>query len=109
VGPRRARHCALTAELIDAGAAVRYGLANDMVDDLEAATAAWLAAVLAGAPDAQAAIKALVHRVHGHPVDDGLIRETAQSIAELRARPEGREGLAAFFAKRPPRWAPTEE
>ena len=30
-------------------------------------------------------------------VDDRLIDETAQLIADLRARPEGQEGLAAFF------------
>jgi len=109
LGPRRARHSVLTAEVIDAAAALRCGLVQEIADDLDTAVAGWLQAVLLGAPGAQAAVKELVQRVHGHPVDDNLVRETALLIAELRTRPEGREGLAAFFAKRAPAWAPGEE
>ncbi|HOX24630.1 MAG TPA: enoyl-CoA hydratase-related protein [Candidatus Krumholzibacteria bacterium] len=109
LGPRLARHCALTAEMVDAAAALRYGLVHEVVDDVDAGVRRWLAAVLQGAPGAQAAVKDLVQRVHGHPVNDSLIRETALVIADLRARPEGREGLEAFLAKRPPAWAPRKE
>jgi len=109
MGPRHARHSVLTAEMMTAEVAIQRGLAHEISDDLDAATNTWLEAVLAGAPGAQADVKKLVQRVHGHPVSDGLIRETALLIAELRARPEGREGLAAFFEKRPPAWAPPEE
>ncbi len=109
LGPRRARHSALTAETIDAELAQRLGLVQAVEEDLDAATTAWREAILQGAPGAQAAIKELIQRVHGHPIDDGLIRETALLIAELRARPEGREGLAAFFEKRAPAWAPDRE
>jgi len=109
LGPRRARHSVLTAEVIPAELAERLGLLHAVTEDLDAALAGWRQAVLAGAPGAQAAVKELVQRVHGHPVDDGLIRETALLIAELRSRPEGREGLAAFFEKRPPAWAPDQE
>ena len=109
LGPRHARHSVLTAEMMNAEVAVQRGLAHEISDDLDAATHRWREAVLAGAPGAQADIKQLVQRIHGQPVSDGLIRETALLIAELRARPEGREGLAAFFEKRPPAWAPPEE
>jgi methylglutaconyl-CoA hydratase len=109
LGPRRARHAVLTTEMIDAEAALRYGLAHEVTDDLDAAATRWRAAVLAGAPGAQQEIKSLVQRVYGHPVTDQLVQETAELIADLRGRPEGREGLSAFFAKRPPRWAVTEE
>ncbi len=109
LGPRHARHSVLTAEVMHAELALTRGLVHELADDLDAAAERWLSAVLAGAPEAQTTIKELVQRVHGHPVSDGLIRETALLIAELRARPEGREGLAAFFEKRPPSWAPPEE
>lgn len=109
LGPRHARHSALTAETIDADRAVHYGLAQEKTEDLEVAVNRWLTAVLAGAPGAQAIVKDLVQRVHGHPVTDSLIQETAQLIADLRALPEGREGLAAFFENRPPNWAQPEE
>jgi methylglutaconyl-CoA hydratase len=109
LGPRHARHAVLTAEMMDPDTARHRGLVHEVVDDLDAAADRWLSLVLAGAPAAQAAVKDLVQRVHGHPVDDGLVDETARLIADLRARPEGQEGLAAFFEKRPPAWAPTEE
>ncbi len=109
LGPRRARHSALTAEHVDVHAALRSGLVHEHADDPDIAAERWVGAVLAGAPGAQAAVKELVQRVHGHPVTDGLIRETARLIADLRTRPEGREGLDAFFEKRPPAWAPAEE
>jgi len=35
------------------------------------------------------------------------VAETAALIAELRASPEGREGLAAFLGKRKPAWDET--
>lgn len=109
LGPRRARHAVLTTEMIDADRALQYGLAHEIDDDLDTAIDRWTAAVLAGAPGAQAEIKRLVQRVYGHPVTDELVQETAELIADLRGRPEGREGLAAFFAKRPPHWSVTEE
>lgn len=109
LGPRRARHAVLTTEMIDAATAHLYGLAHQLSEDRDQAVAAWRKAVLAGAPGAQAEIKRLVQRVYGHPVTDELVQETAELIADLRARPEGREGLSAFFEKRPPRWAVTEE
>lgn len=109
LGPRRARHAVLTTEMIDAGTALDCGLAHEVADDLDVARSRWVGAVLAGAPLAQTTIKQLVQHVQHHPIDDDLIRDTARLIADLRARPEGREGLAAFFEKRPPSWAPTEE
>ncbi len=109
LGARRARHAVLTTEMIDAEAALACELVHEVADDLDAAALRWRRAVYAGAPGAQAAIKEMVQRVHGNPVDDGLIRETALLISDLRARPEGLEGLAAFFAKRPPAWALPED
>jgi len=35
---------------------------------------------------------------------DGDLHETARSIADARASPEGREGIAAFLEKRKPAW-----
>ena len=63
-----------------------------------------LEALLAGGPQAQAAAKALVRDLALRPLDPTLIADTAARIARLRATPEAREGLAAFLAKRAPRW-----
>ncbi|WP_230371544.1 hypothetical protein [Paludibacterium denitrificans] len=40
----------------------------------------------------------------GSPWDDTLLADTAQRIAAIRATDEAREGLAAFFEKRPANW-----
>jgi methylglutaconyl-CoA hydratase len=105
LGSRQARRYVLTAEVVEAADAVRAGFAHLIADDLAAARATWETQVLAGAPGAQAAAKVLLREVAGRPLDDDLVAMTAIRIAELRAAPEGREGLAAFFDRRPPAWA----
>jgi len=50
------------------------------------------------------AVKQLVRFVAGHKIDDSLAKETARRIAKRRASAEGKEGLAAFLAKRKPEW-----
>jgi methylglutaconyl-CoA hydratase len=108
MGPRQARRYFLTAERFDAGEAVRIGLVHRVVavDGLDAAVTEIAAALLAGGPAAQGAAKRLVADVAGRPLDDTLVEETAKRIAEIRATPEGREGVTAFLEKRKPAWAP---
>jgi methylglutaconyl-CoA hydratase len=50
------------------------------------------------------ACKALVRRVAAQPIDDALIAATVESIADIRASAEGREGVQAFLDKRKPSW-----
>lgn len=108
IGERQSRRFVLTGERIDAATAERIGLVHSAVPghDLDAAVAALTAALLAGAPGAQADAKRLIRHVTGRSeeLDARLARETAQWIARLRAGAEGREGLAAFLGKRAPSW-----
>jgi methylglutaconyl-CoA hydratase len=60
--------------------------------------------LLAGGPEAQAKIKALIRSVAGRRPDDELVGETAKRIAEVRGSPEGKEGIAAFLEKRKASW-----
>ena len=55
-------------------------------------------------PYAMASVKALVAEVALSYLDDDLIADTAERIAEIRASDEGREGLSAFLEKRKPNW-----
>ena len=57
-------------------------------------------------PTGMAASKAIIQRVAGREIDAALITATAHALAQQRASPEGREGLAAFFAKRKAAWVP---
>jgi methylglutaconyl-CoA hydratase len=57
-----------------------------------------------GGPTAQSAAKRLIARVAGAPIDEGLMSDTAERIADARASAEGKEGTEAFLAKRAPSW-----
>ncbi|WP_181700126.1 enoyl-CoA hydratase-related protein [Chthonobacter albigriseus] len=105
IGARQARRFFLTAERISAETAHRIGLVHELAepDELDGAVDRIVAALLAGSPAAIRAAKDLVADVDG-PIDDVLIEETARRIAERRASPDAREGLAAFLEKRKPEW-----
>jgi methylglutaconyl-CoA hydratase len=106
VGPRAARRLFLTAEIFDAHEAHRIGLVHEVVpeEDLLVRARRISEALLQNGPAALAAAKRLVARVSRAPLDDALVAETARLIADVRASPEAREGLAAFLEKRAPSW-----
>ncbi len=108
IGERQARRWFLTAEAFDGSTAEALGLVNRAVpaDELDTAVESLAAALLAGAPGAQAEAKQLVRRVTGRDeaVDRALTEDTIRWIARRRASEEGREGLDAFLARRAPRW-----
>jgi methylglutaconyl-CoA hydratase len=105
VGERMGRYLLLTGELIDAGEAQRAGLINRVVpaDEL-AEDAQKLAQALAeGGPQALTATKDLLHRFSRQALS---IEEAAQASAAPRLTEECKQGLDAFFSKRPVPWAP---
>ena len=58
-----------------------------------------------GGPYAQSQCRDLLERLAGStPWDDALLDDTAERIAAIRITPEAREGLTAFFDKRPAHW-----
>jgi len=108
IGLRQARRLCLTGERFGAAAAERIGLLHEAVaaEQLDSTVDRLVSDLLRGAPGAQAAIKSLLAEVAGRDEasDQRLAEGTARSIAQLRAAPEGREGLAAFLEKRPAHW-----
>lgn len=106
IGPRHARRYFQTAEIFSAAQALAIGLVHEIARPEELAQAAEgvIAAILQGAPGAQAEAKALVALCHARPIDNALTSETAHRIAARRASAEGREGVGAFLAKREPAW-----
>jgi methylglutaconyl-CoA hydratase len=97
IGAGATRRFFLTGERFDVDTALRIGLADDVVADLDAAVEAVVEALLAGGPEAVRAAKRLVRE---RP--SGL--ETARIAAERRTSAEGQEGLRAFLEKRAPGW-----
>lgn len=101
-----ARELFLTGETFDAHRACRIGLVDAAVaaDRLDDEVARYAGMLLRGAPQAIAATKRLLRRP---PTGD--LAEQLATLLELSARhfasTEAAEGLAAFAAKRPPRWS----
>lgn len=106
IGARQAGRYFQTAERIDAATAKRIGLVHDVVDadQLDMKLSELLVSLRSGGPEAQAASKRLIASVSKAPLDDALIAETAERIAQIRAGDEAREGIDAFLNKRPPAW-----
>jgi methylglutaconyl-CoA hydratase len=106
IGERASRRYFLTAERFDAAEALRLGLVHQVVpaDQLDGAVDTMLTRLAEGGPAAQRAAKDLIFAVAHRPVDAGLILDTAERIATIRASAEGREGLAGFLEKRKPAW-----
>lgn len=104
VGERAARYLLLTGELIDAAEAQRAGLVNAVVPAAELLdrVLAWARALAEGGPQALARTKELLHRFSHQALS---VAEAAQASAAPRLTDECRQGLEAFFAKRPVPWA----
>jgi methylglutaconyl-CoA hydratase len=108
IGARQARRYFLTAERFTAAEAFRIGLVHDIVPgpELDARINELLGDLLVAGPAAQLECKALIRGVAHRSIDADVIAGTAEHIAAVRASPEGKEGVAAFLGKRPPKWVP---
>jgi methylglutaconyl-CoA hydratase len=108
MGERAARRYFLSAEVFGANEAYRVGLLSSVSasEKLDADIGEQLKHLTQGGPQALAKIKDLIRRVSFGSVDDAMIDDTAQRIAEIRVAPEGKEGIASFLEKRKPSWIP---
>ena len=106
LGARQARRWFATAEMFDAGTALRLGLVHEVVgaDALDAAVQDQIDLLLKAGPIAAGSAKSLVRNNVDSADRDALDDDNAALIARLRVSPEGQEGLAAFLEKRPARW-----
>ena len=106
MGEQAARRYVLTAERITAAEAHRIGFVHELAtpDALDAAVATIVKALVSNSPHAVRQAKVLVRDIAGHPIDQGLVADTAGRIAAIRSSLEGREGVASFLEKRKPSW-----
>ena len=105
VGLARAKELIFTADIIEAAEAARIGLVNRVVPaaDLAATTRALATRIAQGPPQALAMAKHMVNRAASTDLAAALDLEAfSQAIASTGA--EHREGLRAFFEKRPPQF-----
>jgi enoyl-CoA hydratase len=105
VGSAAALHLILTGDMIDAAEAYRIGLVHRVVPagDLMAEAERLVRRIAAQAPLAVRLALEAVIRGRDMPLEQGLLLE-ANHFGLLTATADMKEGLAAFLAKRPPRF-----
>jgi methylglutaconyl-CoA hydratase len=103
---RDLRELLLMSELIDAKRAQQIGLVNRVVspNDLESTAREIAAAILQGAPGAITNSKRLIEELWSSLVTEDVALALRHHM-EARESDEAKEGIAAFLAKRPPKWA----
>lgn len=94
IGQGHARHLFSTGEVFGAEHALRIGLAHTVGENLDELVKAKVGAILMAGPEAAYASKMLAQ----NPLLDPVMGATM--LAERRATPEAREGIAAFLEKR---------
>jgi len=106
LGYSQAKRLAVTGGRVAADEALRIGLVHSVheADQLDAALAAVLADILACAPGALAATKALIAKARWSPAAE-LVAHAAAVFARAAQGSEGMEGTSAFLQKRKPKWA----
>jgi methylglutaconyl-CoA hydratase len=107
MGPRAAHRYFLTAERFGAAEALRIGLVHEVVaiDALDAKLAELTQALVNASPHAVRVCKKLLQDVAEREINDALVRQTVESIADIRASSEGKEGVQSFLQKRKPNWS----
>lgn len=108
IGVSQTRRITMTAAQFTGEEAERLGVLHFVVPDraqLDEKTAEIMHQIERCAPRANAGIKEMLHQLQVMPLEEGLDMAAEQFAAAVQGN-EGREGIAAFFEKRKPRWHP---
>ena len=108
LGEQACKRYFLTAERLSAARAHELRFVHEVCApaDIDARIGDLVGQLLQNGPLATRACKALVQDVAGQPITEALRADTARRIADMRSGDEGREGVAAFLARRAPAWRP---
>jgi enoyl-CoA hydratase len=103
LAPRAARRLVLTGELVGAAEALRLGLVDVLVEDVEDDARRLVRRIAALAPEAVAGSKRLLDEGSRQALEEALDRELELCV-RLFETADAQEGLAAFLEKRQPRF-----
>ena len=73
-------------------------------DELDGKVNEILGALMLTSKNAVSEAKRLVRDLTARTIDDALVTDTAQRIADIRTSGDGREGVRSFLDKRKPQW-----
>jgi methylglutaconyl-CoA hydratase len=106
MGVNAARRYFVTAERFSAREAHRIGFIHEVTSEqnLDATIAQLVRAIVNNSPNAVREAKRLVDEISYTPIDEDLLKVTAERIAAIRISEDGREGIAAFLERRKPAW-----
>ena len=102
VGPAQAKRILFTGELLDAAEAQRIGLVDLVAEDAVGAAEALAASIAAASPHSVRHAKRIVGRILGGQSEDDA--DTLALFADAFDGADHAEGVAAFLAKRRPRF-----
>lgn len=104
IGQKQASRLFMRARPFSAERALQVGLISEVCksDELDQRIGRLTQDLLHNGPEAVVRCKQLARRVGMRAIDDTLLQETAEAIAERRESDEGREGLDAFLNQRMP-------
>jgi methylglutaconyl-CoA hydratase len=107
MGEQAARRYLMSGEVFTADRARMTGFVHEVIPsaELDIKVAGIVDALLKASPNAVGEAKRLVREVASEPVDDDLVKDTVERIADIRTSAEGREGMQSFLDKRKPAWA----
>ena len=105
IGRSRALEILMTGRMVDSREALAIGMVDRMVphEELMSATESLANALAAGPPIAIRGIKRALEASGGNDLDEQLELEAEHQLASFRSD-DAREGMAAFFEKRAPRF-----
>ncbi|MFO1266383.1 MAG: enoyl-CoA hydratase-related protein [Rubrivivax sp.] len=110
IGYAETKRLAVTGAKVESQEAMRLRLVHEVHDEdaLDWAVGRFVQQILACAPGALAATKALLAKARFTP-PAALVNEAAQMFSRAVMGPEGAEGTAAFIGKRQASWVPGDE
>lgn len=105
VGPSRALEILMTGRMVESDEALAIGMVDRVVphEELAAETELLAKAFAAGPPIAIRGIKRALEASRGNDLDEQLELEAEHQLASFRSD-DAREGMSAFFEKRPARF-----
>jgi isohexenylglutaconyl-CoA hydratase len=107
LGYSETKRLSVTGGKIDAQEALTIRLVHSVHDDLDAAVSSTLEKILACAPEATRATKALLMKAYTEQGEGigALVDHAAGLFAKAFRGPEAQEGIGAFLQKKKPSWA----